>query len=75
MCIRDRPRSNSLDDLSESPFLRKIVQRMPNAMRPQAQEYGHVIKINENGEVVMDLQDPTGKYPLTTGVLETEDAL
>lgn len=69
------PRSNSLDDLSESPFLRKIVQRLPNAMRPQAQEYGHVIKINENGEVVMDLQDPTGKYPLTTGVLETEDAL
>ncbi|QHJ13240.1 hypothetical protein FX988_03501 [Paraglaciecola mesophila] len=69
------PRSESLDDLSRSPFLRKVVQRLPSFMRPQAKDYGHVIKINEKGEVVMDLQDPKGQYPLTTGVLETKDAL
>ncbi|AMJ87064.1 SMP-30/gluconolactonase/LRE family protein [Alteromonas stellipolaris] len=69
------PRSASLDDLSNSPFLRKVVQRLPASLRPKAKAYGHVIKINEQGKVTRDLQDPTGHYPLTTGVLETTDML
>ena len=69
------PRSKTLDDLASSPFLRKIVQRLPRFMRPVAKDYGHVIKINENGQVIMDLQDPSVEYPFTTGVLETSDAL
>ena len=69
------PRSNSLDNLSNSPFLRKVVQRLPAFMRPKASNYGHVIKISEKGKVIVDLQDPSGAYPLTTGVLETADKL
>ncbi|MFT5675495.1 MAG: sugar lactone lactonase YvrE [Paraglaciecola sp.] len=69
------PRSKALDDLSDSPFLRKMVQRLPESMRPKAQEYGHVIKLSENGQILQSLQDPSGSYPLTTGVLETSDFL
>tara|TARA_R110001592_G_scaffold309612_1_gene583932 strand:- start:779 stop:1888 length:1110 start_codon:yes stop_codon:yes gene_type:complete len=69
------PRSKSLDALADSPFLRKVMQRLPAFMRPGTKDYGHVIKIDENGQVIMDLQDASGAYPFTTGVLETNDAL
>lgn len=69
------PRSKPLDALSDSPFLRKVVQRLPAFMRPQAQYYSHVVKIDEEGSVLASLQDPKGGYPLTTGVLETEKYL
>ena len=69
------PRSKALDELSDSPFLRKVVQRLPEFMRPKAQEYGHLVKFSESGKVLQSLQDPSGSYPLTTGVLETADFL
>jgi sugar lactone lactonase YvrE len=69
------PRSSALDALSTYPFLRKIIQRLPAILRPKPQHYGHVIKINSHGEVLQSLQDPSGRYPMTTGVLETYDSL
>ena len=64
------PRSQPLDALSGSAFLRKIVQRLPEFMRPKAQHFGHVVAINDQGEVVHNLQDPLGMYGSTTGALE-----
>ena len=55
--------------------MRKVVQRLPASLRPKAKAYGHVIKLNKQGKVTSDLQDPSGNYPLTTGVLETTDML
>lgn len=69
------PRSPALDGLSDAPFLRKVVQRLPAFMRPKAQRYTHVVKIDETGQVLKSLQHPEGKYPLATGVWETEDFL
>ena len=69
------PRSEALDSLSDSAFLRKVVQRLPAFLRPQAQDYGHVVKIDETGTVLHSLQDPLGNYPMTTGVLETPNYL
>jgi len=69
------PRNKLLDDLSDKPFLRKIVKRLPAALRPKAESYSHVIAINGNGEVLMNLQDPTAKFPSLTGVFETTDRL
>ncbi len=69
------PRSKSLDALADSPFLRKVMLRLPEFMHPGTKDYGHVIKIDENGQVIKDLQDPSGTYPFTTGVLETDDAI
>ena len=40
------PRSKALDLLSNSPFARKMIQRLPAFIRPKAQNYGHIIFIN-----------------------------
>jgi sugar lactone lactonase YvrE len=69
------PRSKPLDMLSDSPRLRKVIQRLPEFLRPKAQHYGHVIAINDAGEVVFNLQDPLGIYGHTTGALEVGDKL
>ena len=69
------PRNQLLDGLSTKPFMRKVVQRMPAFLRPQARAYGHIIAINEAGLVVEDLQDPAGGYPINTSVTETNNSL
>jgi sugar lactone lactonase YvrE len=69
------PRSAVLDRLSGRPLLRKIVQRLPAVLRPQAKPSSHVIGITGDGEVLMNLQDPSARYPSLTGVCETADAL
>ena len=69
------PRSKALDILSGSGFARKIVQRLPAFMRPNAQELGHVVAMNDKGEIIYNLQDPLGMYSHTTGALEVGDSL
>jgi sugar lactone lactonase YvrE len=69
------PRNPLVDKLSDSPFVRKMIQRMPSFMRPKAESYGHIIAIDGNGKILMDLQDPQTKYPQNTAVTETKDFL
>ncbi|MDZ7645043.1 MAG: SMP-30/gluconolactonase/LRE family protein [Woeseiaceae bacterium] len=69
------PRNALLDRLAPRPFLRKVVQRLPPALRPAAEPHSHVLAINPAGQVLMDLQDTAATLPALTGVLETRDAL
>ena len=69
------PRNALVDSLCAKPFLRKVIQRMPAFVRPQAVAYGHIIAIDGDGNVVTDLQDPDGSYPINTSVTETENYL
>ncbi len=69
------PRSEVLDRLSRMPFLRKVVQRLPTVLRPQAQPSSHVFALDKDGYVVTDLQDPQHRFPALTGVLETVENL
>ena len=69
------PRSQQLDDMSASPFLRKIVQRLPASMRPKAVSYSHVFAMNKYGAVITSLQDPDGEHHTNTGALETDNWL
>lgn len=69
------PRSKLLDKLSNKPFLRKVVQRLPAFLRPKIQYYGHVLAIDENGKMLTSLQDPKGNFPATTGAWETDQYL
>lgn len=69
------PRNKLLDDLSDNPFLRKVVQRLPADLRPQAIPFSHVIAIDGEGNVLMNLHDPSARFPTLTGVLETRDSL
>ena len=67
--------SDLLDKLSDKPWLRKVVQRLPAAVRPQAVPASHVIAFNGDGEILMNMHDPRARFPTLTGVLETPDAL
>ena len=66
------PRNALIDNLSDKPFMRKVIQRMPAFLRPKAESYGHIIAVDRDGKVVEDLQDPNGSYPMNTSVTETE---
>ena len=67
------PRSDWLDKHSAKPFMRAVAMRLPESMRPQAQNYSFVMQINAKGSVLQTLQDPQGQYPLSTGAIEGED--
>jgi len=69
------PRNALLDEMSDKPFMRKLVQRLPAWLRPKPEQYGHVVQIDGVGTVLQSLQDPSGSYSLTTGVTETETHL
>ncbi len=69
------PRSQVVDDLADKPFVRKMVQRLPAFMRPQAEHYGMVIAIDAAGEVLANLQSPAGHVFTTTGAAETGEFL
>ena len=70
-----RPRNPAADSLAGWPFLRKVLLRLPRSLLPLGKPYGHVFAIDENGNVIEDLQDPSGAYPETTGATETPDRL
>ena len=70
-----RPRNPAADLLAGLPFLRKVLVRLPRSWLPVGQPYGHVFAIDESGNVLEDLQDPSGAYPETTGATETADRL
>jgi len=69
------PRNELIDRLSDKPFLRKVIQRLPASVRPRAVPFSHVIAINGDGDVTMNLHDPLARFPTLTGVLETEDSI
>lgn len=69
------PRNRLLDDLSDSPFIRKVVQRLPAFVRPKAVPSSHVIAIDGDGRVLMNLQDRKMMFPALTGVYESSQSL
>ncbi|APR77975.1 strictosidine synthase family protein [Minicystis rosea] len=70
-----KPRNPAADSLSDRPFLRKVLVRLPQSFVPLGKPYGHVFAIDENGVVVENLQDPSGAYPEATGATETADRI
>lgn len=69
------PRNDLLDSLSGAPFARKVIQRLPAFIRPDAVAYGHLVAFDAAGNVLASLQDPAGTYRLTTGATDTDDYL
>ena len=70
-----KPRSPVVDNMAGQPLLREMTLRLPRALWPIPKAYGHVFAFTERGEVVADLQDPSGAYPETTAITETPDRL
>jgi len=58
------PRTSRFETLQASPFLRRILLRLPTRLvpRPQLKPYGLVLGIDLDGNVVANLQDPSGTH-------------
>lgn len=70
------PRSPLLDKLLPRPFLRKVVLRLPEFLQPAPQRYGFVLGLSRDGQVVANLQDPSGQsFALISNVLEHQGKL
>jgi sugar lactone lactonase YvrE len=69
------PRNDLVDELSNKPWLRKITLRLPVYFRPKARPSSHIIGINGDGQVLMNLQDSAATVPALTGAYETRDAI
>lgn len=67
------PRSAAADAMSNTPFLRKIVMRLPAAVRPKPQRYGFAVRFDAEGTILDNLQDPSGDYALVTGAVDAAD--
>ncbi len=70
-----KPRGAAIDSMAGKPWMRSLTLRLPRALWPIPQPYGHVIAFTDDGKVVADLQDPSGVYPETTAITETADRL
>ena len=66
-----------IEPLFEYPFLRSVILRLPEAFRNAVlpPRYAMLIGLNEKGEVIYNLQDPTGKYDYITSVLQIDNQL
>ncbi|MGB7738825.1 MAG: SMP-30/gluconolactonase/LRE family protein, partial [Steroidobacteraceae bacterium] len=70
-----KPRSAAIDGMSDKPWLRSLTLRLPKALWPVPAAYGHVIAFDEQGHVLLDLQDPSGQLPETSGATERDGVL
>ncbi len=59
-----------IDRLSRWPSLRELTLRLPKALWPVPEAYGHIVAFDASGRVVADLQDAAGRLPETSGVTE-----
>jgi sugar lactone lactonase YvrE len=63
------PRSDWLDENAGKPAMRKLAMRLPPALRPKAEHYGHIVQLDSKGRVLRSFQDPAGAYHDATGAI------
>lgn len=69
------PRKPLLEALMPWPFLRKVVMRLPESLLPAPGNYGFVLGLNAEGEVVHNLQDPAAAFTQISSAQEHEGML
>ena len=69
------PRIASVDRMAPNPFLRKLVMRLPQSMRPAPIRYGLVLEISAGGTPIRSLHDPTGEVAFVASVMERDGSL
>jgi len=69
------PRKPMLEALMPWPSLRKVVMRLPEPLIPTPGNYGFVLGLNAEGEVVHNLQDPAGAFTQISSVEQHEGML
>ncbi|MFZ5756049.1 MAG: SMP-30/gluconolactonase/LRE family protein [Pseudomonadota bacterium] len=70
------PRKADLDAVHPFPRLKELMASLPKALRPRPERYGFVLGLDQNGNVVANLQDPTGDHlNMITSVEQADDWL
>ncbi len=65
------PRNELADKvLFPRPGLRKVLRRLPECVTPAAVDYGFILGLDGEGNVVQNLQDPSGSFGQITNVVE-----
>ncbi|MEL6371949.1 MAG: SMP-30/gluconolactonase/LRE family protein [Pseudomonadota bacterium] len=67
------PRLPLADKLSDKPYWRRVILRLPEFLHPAPKRYGFVAQFAEDGEIIQTWQDPEGAYPTTTGAVLAPD--
>ena len=66
-------RNPDADALAPNAFLRKVVWRLPKAWLPKPAPYGLVLELDEHGELLRSLHDPSGTHMRTVTSAEEVD--
>ena len=69
------PRNPSIDAMSDKPILKKLAVKLPETLKPKPLRHGFIAGFDEGGNVTHNLQDPSGRIAVTTGVREANGAL
>lgn len=70
------PRNPLIDRLAPSPFLRKVVIRLPELLQPAPVRYAFVLGIDAEGTIVHNLQNPSGNpFSIISSVEQVDDEL
>ena len=65
-----------IDGLADSPFLRKVLSRLPDSLLTGPESsYGFLIGLDLDGNVRYNIQDPAGGYGTITSVNQFGDSL
>jgi len=70
------PRKADVDTiLMPRPYLRKVLMRLPEAIRPKAENYAFVLGLDREGNVIHNLQGPDATIVQISSVQEHEGML
>ena len=64
------PRNPRIDRFSTSPFMRKVIARLPTWLQPAPATHAGVLGIDSDGQVRYNFQDPNGKFSQISSVQE-----
>jgi sugar lactone lactonase YvrE len=68
-------RAAQVDAMAPSPFMRKLIFRLPAFMQTAPTRYGLVVELGPDGEPLRSLHDPIGRIANITSVMELGDEL
>jgi sugar lactone lactonase YvrE len=70
------PRNALLDTVSEYPWLRKVIARIPSALQPKPERHPFILGVDRDGNVVHNLQDSRGeRFSMTTSAEQAGETL
>lgn len=69
------PRNPIIDKLSDQPFIRKSIARLPEFLQPAPERYAAILGLNQNGEVVYNFQKNECKFSQISSVQQWKNDL